>query len=161
MPRKSVSEAQDGFGRWLRDERSKQGLTLDDLARRTKLTAGTISNYERGFRRASREKVIEVALALSQGVSSPEATGIMNSALLSGGFAPSEQAVDMDLVKKALAAAEVALSEARGIVASVPGNCQRIRSMADLKKHLVELGIQYTETRGGDIIIEQEGIPTN
>jgi hypothetical protein len=30
--------------------------------------------------------------------------------------------------------------------------------MAELKKLLMELGVRYTETRGGNIIIEPEGI---
>jgi transcriptional regulator with XRE-family HTH domain len=80
----------NGFGAWLRAERSKRGWSGETLAFRANMTQGMVSSYERGAKAPRRETIVKLARALApDGASEEEIERIVADGLLAAGFLPS------------------------------------------------------------------------
>lgn len=63
----ATRRAQEDFGRWLVDLRTRRGVSQAELARAAGLSAQLISNVEKGHRRATDRYLQKVAQALEHG----------------------------------------------------------------------------------------------
>lgn len=93
-PLKDVNDASP-FGRWLRDSRTRRGLTMEALAEIAETSQVAISNIERGNRNASRDMVEKLARALlPEDADEYTARALLSAGLKAAGFATEDVEYD-------------------------------------------------------------------